>query len=136
MDNKRCIQKIQNKTYDSFSFDRDYRSYFPLGVTVLHEGVEKNIPVTQLQKNNHIIIRNDEMIPADAVLMKGTANIDYSFVSGENAAVEKQKGELIYAGGKQIGSAIELVVIKEVSQSYITRLWNNEIFNNRKNEER
>ena len=127
---------FQNKTYDSFSFDRDYRSYFPLGVTVMHEGVEKNIPVTQLQKNNHIIIRNDEMIPADAVLMKGTANIDYSFVSGENAAVEKQKGELIYAGGKQIGSAIELVVIKEVSQSYITRLWNNEIFNNRKNEER
>ena len=127
---------FQNKTYDSFSFDRDYRSYFPLGVTVIEAGIEKNIPVTQLQKLNRIIIRNEEMIPADAVLMKGTANIDYSFVSGENAAVEKRKGELIYAGGKQMGSAIELEIIKEPSRSYITQLWNNDIFSSKKNEER
>ena len=127
---------FQNKTYDSFSFDRDYRSYFPLGVTVIEGGVEKNIPVTQLQKSNRIIIRNEEMIPADAVLMRGTANIDYSFVSGENIAVEKRKGELIYAGGKQMGSAIELEIIKEASQSYITRLWNNDIFSNKKNVEK
>ena len=127
---------FQNKTYDSFSFDRDYRSYFPLGVTVIENGVEKNIPVTQLQKLNRIIIRNEEMVPADAILMMGTANIDYSFVSGENAAVEKKKGELIYAGGKQIGNAIELEIIKEASQSYITQLWNNDIFVNKKNEEK
>ncbi len=127
---------FQNKTYDSFSFERDYRSYFPLGVSVIEKGVEKNIPVTQLKISDRIIIRNEEMIPADAVLMKGTANIDYSFVSGENAAVEKRKGELIYAGGKQMGSAIELEIIKEASQSYITQLWNNEIFNSKKNEEK
>ncbi len=127
---------FQNKTYDSFSFDRDYRSYFPLGVTIIENGEEKNIPVTQLQKLNRVIIRNEEMIPADAVLMKGNAHIDYSFVSGEHAAVEKKKGALIYAGGKQIGSAIELEIIKEVSQSYITQLWNNDIFVNKKNEDR
>ena len=127
---------FQNKTYDSFSFDRDYLSYFPLGVTIIDGGVEKNIPVTKLQKLNRIIIRNEEMIPADAVLIKGNANIDYSFVSGENTPVEKRTGELIYAGGKQIGSAIELEIIKEVSQSYITQLWNNEIFNSKKNEEK
>jgi Cu+-exporting ATPase len=127
---------FQNKTYDSFSFDRDYLSYFPLGVTVIENGIEKNIPVTQLQKSNHIIIRNDEMIPADAILVKGNANIDYSFVSGENAAVEKKKSELIYAGGKQMGSAIELEVIKEASQSYITQLWNNDIFTGKKNKEK
>lgn len=127
---------FQNKTYDSFSFDRDYRSYFPLGVTIVEKGVEKNIPVTNLQRSSRIVIRNEEMIPADAVLLKGEANIDYSFVSGENATVEKRKGELIYAGGKQVGSTIELEVIKEVSQSYITQLWNNDIFNNKKNEEK
>ncbi len=127
---------FQDKTYDSFSFDRDYRSYFPLGVAVVNNGTEKNIPVTQLQKGNHIIIRNEEMIPADAVLVGGHANVDYSFVSGENTPVQKQKGELIYAGGKQMGSAIELEVTGEVSQNYITQLWNNDIFHNKKNEEK
>jgi P-type Cu+ transporter len=127
---------FQDKTYDSFSFDRDYRSYFPLGVTVIKNGNEKNIPVTQLQKGNRIIIRNREMIPADAILLKGNACIDYSFVSGENAPVQKQKGQLIYAGGKQSGSAIELEVAGDVSQSYITQLWNNDIFHNKKNVEK
>ncbi|MGG9963456.1 heavy metal translocating P-type ATPase [Ferruginibacter sp. SUN106] len=127
---------FQDKTYDSFSFDRDYRSYFPLGVSVIKNGIEKNIPVTQLQKGNRIIIRNEEMIPADALLLSGDANVDYSFVSGENTPVQKRTGALIYAGGKQIGSAIELEVAGDVSQSYITQLWNNDIFHNKKNGEK
>ncbi len=127
---------FQDKTYDSFSFDRDYRSYFPLGVTVTVNGNEKSIPVTQLCKGSRIIIRNSEMVPADAVLVKGNGNIDYSFVSGESTPVQKQKGELIYAGGKQTGGAIELEVAGESSQSYITQLWNNDIFRTGKNIER
>jgi len=124
---------FQNKTYDSFSFDRDYKSYFPLGVSIIKNNIEKNVPVTQLQKGNRIIIRNEEMIPADAMLIKGNANVDYSFVSGERAPIRKVQGELIYAGGKQVGSAIELEIINEVSQSYITQLWNNDIFKHKKN---
>jgi len=127
---------FQDKTYDSFSFDRDYKSYFPLGVSVIQNGIEKNIPVTQLKKEDTIIIRNGEMIPADAVLTKGNASVDYSFVSGESAPIHKNKGELIYAGGKQTGSAIELEIVNEVSQSYITQLWNNDIFKHKKNTEK
>lgn len=127
---------FQDKTYDSFSFDRDYKSYFPLGVSVIQNGVEKNIPVTQLKKEDTIIIRHGEMIPADAVLIKGNASVDYSFVSGESAPIRKNKGELIYAGGKQTGSAIELEIVNEVSQSYITQLWNNDIFKHKKNTEK
>ncbi len=124
---------FQNKTYDALTFDRDYHSYFPLGVTVLKNGKEENIPATKLEKGDHIIIKNEEMIPADALLTEGSAFIDYSFVSGENNPVPVNKGEIIYAGGKQIGAAVQLQVIKEPSQSYITQLWNNEIFTEGKN---
>lgn len=127
---------FQDKTYTSFSFDRDYRSYFPLGVTTIKNGVEKNIPVTKLLKGDCMIIRNEEMIPADAVLLNGEANIDYSFVSGENVPVSMKSGSLIYAGGKQLGTAIELQVVSDVSQSYITQLWNNDIFKTKKNPEK
>ena len=128
---------FQNKTYDSFSFDRDYKSYFPLGVTVLRDGVELALTIGKIKKGDHIIVRNQEMVPADAVLVKGKANIDYSFVSGEDIPVEKKKGELIYAGAKQLGGRIELEVIKTVSQSYITQLWNNnDVFAEQKNKDK
>jgi Cu+-exporting ATPase len=126
---------FQNRTYDAFSFDRDYKSYFPLGVSVLEDGKERNLPVSDLKKGDMILVRNEEMIPADGVLRQGIASIDYSFVSGENTPVDKRKGELIYAGGRQIGTSIHIEVVTPVSQSYITQLWNNDIFHNKKNKE-
>jgi P-type Cu+ transporter len=119
---------FQNKTYDSFSFDRDYKSYFPLGITKIEEGVEVPATISSLKRDDHIIVRNNEMIPADSVLISDDASIDYSFVSGENTPVLKRKNELIYAGGKQLGGSIELMIIKTVNQSYITQLWNNNDF--------
>jgi P-type Cu+ transporter len=126
---------FQNKTYDAISFDRQYKSYFPLGVTVLRDHKEENIPATLLQKGEIIIIRNEEMIPSDAVLLEGNAYIDYSFVSGENIPLSKAVGEVLFAGGKQKGGAIKLKVVKEPSQSYITQLWNNDVFGKVKNRE-
>ncbi len=126
---------FQHKTYDALSFDRQYKSYFPLGVTVLKEHKEENIPVTRLQVGDIIVIRNQEMIPADALLLRGQANIDYSFVSGENEPVVKHNGDLLFAGGTQKGAALQLKVVKEPSQSYITQLWNNDIFGKSKNKE-
>ncbi|RYF88614.1 MAG: heavy metal translocating P-type ATPase, partial [Chitinophagaceae bacterium] len=126
---------FQHKTYDALSFDRQYKSYFPLGVTALRNFKEQSVPVTSLKSGEIIIIRNEEMIPADARLLEGDAFIDYSFVTGEEAPVACKKGALLYAGGKQKGGAIQLKLVKEPSQSYITQLWNNGIFSKEKNKE-
>jgi Cu+-exporting ATPase len=128
---------FQDKTYDSFSFDRDYKSYFPLGVTVLKNEKEETSTISALKKGDIIRVRQNEMIPADAVIVKGEGNVDYSFVSGENTPVQKNKGELVYAGGKQMGTAIEMEVVKPVEQSYITQLWNNsDEFTEQKNKDK
>lgn len=119
---------FQNRTYDTLSFERDYRSYFPVSVILVKNEQQTVIPVSNIKVGDRICIRNNELIPADSILFKGDANIDYSFVTGESVAVQKVLGEVIYAGGKQIGTAIELEVIKEVSQSYLTQLWNNDTF--------
>ncbi len=119
---------FQEKTYESLNFERNYKSFFPLAVTVKEESGEKSVPVSNLKLGDRIIIRNKEIIPADAILFSGIGNIDYSFVTGESRPLSKVMGELIYAGGRQIGEAIELEVVKEVSQSYLTSLWNNESF--------
>ena len=127
---------FQQMTYDAISFDRDYRSYFPLGVTAIRGGREGNVPVSSLRKGDRILVRNEEMVPADAVLSSPTAEIDYAFVSGENTPVVKRKGELVYAGGRLHGAAVELEVVTPVTASYITRLWNNDAFQQGKNRER
>jgi Cu+-exporting ATPase len=119
---------VQKKTYHHLSFERDYRSFFPVAVHIVEEGREKPIPLAQLNIGHRIVIRNNEIIPADAILLKGEALVDFSFVTGEAVPVNKTLGEIIYAGGRQTGEAIEMEVVKPVSQSYLTQLWNNEVF--------
>ncbi len=120
---------FQQKTYDILSFERDYKSYFPIATTIITtDKIEKSIAVSELTIGDTILIRNNEIIPVDALLIFGEANIDNSFVTGEANPVHKKIGDKIYAGGKQLGQAIQLKVIKKLSHSYLTQLWNDETF--------
>ncbi|WP_337042347.1 heavy metal translocating P-type ATPase [Emticicia sp. 17c] len=119
---------VQQVTYNYLSFERNYKSYFPLAVKVGEE--YKN--VSQLQKGDKILIHHQEIIPADALLLADKALIDYSFVTGEAEPIEKTSSNIVYAGGRNMGENIELVVQKQVSQSYLTDLWNNEAFKKEK----
>lgn len=161
-----CGKWFQQRTHEFLSFERDYKSYFPLAVTVVGRGTESGedwrgkvagnagvagragdsarqaislqspatpafpaiLPLSQLRKGDRIRIRNQELIPADGLLYKGQALVDYSFVTGESEPEPKELGALLYAGGKQVGEAIELEVVRDVSQSYLTQLWNNDTF--------
>lgn len=120
---------FQQKTYNFLSFERDYKSYFPIAVTKIADGIEKNIPVKDIEKGDRLLIRNQELIPVDGILINGNAAIDYSFVTGEPLPVTKQSGDKLFAGGKQTAGALEMEVVNTISQSYLTQLWSNDIFN-------
>ena len=60
--------------------------------------------------------------------VSGPALIEYSSVTGESEPVEKRADDYLYAGGRQMGGAIEVEMVKAVSQSYLTSLWNQEAF--------
>ncbi len=134
---------FQQKTYAYLSFERDYKSYFPIAVTKLIQSStqfntqnnnkkelrEQQTEIKDLIQGDRILIRNGELIPVDAILISGNAFIDYSFVTGEAQPVSRASGDKVYAGGRQQGEHIELEVIKTVEQSYLTQLWSGDVFN-------
>lgn len=120
---------FQKRTYSALSYDRDYKSFYPIAVTkVDFNGKQDNILLSEVKVGDRILVRNQEIIPVDAILINGEGNIDNSFITGESESISKQPGDKIFAGGKQIGSSLELEVIKNVDQSYLTQLWNKEAF--------
>lgn len=122
---------FQSKTYESLSFERDFKSYFPLAVSKFQDGDWKPVVIYELKKGDRILIRNMEIIPADSLLEDAQAYIDYSFVTGESRPVKAKAGDLIYAGGRLIGQPVKLCVEAATSQSHLTSLWNNEAFRKR-----
>ena len=120
---------FQTKTYSFLSFERDFKSYFPIAVTRINSDTsEESVPIYDIEKGNRLLIRNQELIPVDGILISEKAEIDYSFVTGEAIPITKKSGDKVFAGGKQMGKVIEMEVLHSVSQSYLTQLWSNDVF--------
>ena len=129
-----CGRWFQQMTHDRLTFDRDYRSFFPLAVLRRSASGDAPTPLAQLEVGDRLLLRQGELIPADARLVHGAARIDYSFVTGESELVTKAEGELLYAGGRHVGGLIEVEVLKPVSQSYLTSLWDHAAFRKRRDD--
>lgn len=126
---------FQIKTYSFLSFERDFKSYFPIAITRINsDASEESVPIYDIQKGDRLLIRNQELIPVDGILISDKTAIDYSFVTGEADPITKNSGDKVFAGGKQMGKVIEMEVLHSVSQSYLTQLWSNDVF--QKNVER
>ena len=120
---------FQQKTYSFLSFERDYNSYFPIAITKVNKDKsEESIAVHDIKKGDRLLIRNEEIIPVDGILLNGNALLDYSFVTGESMPVIKKSGDKLFAGGKQTSGAIEMEVLQTIEQSYLTQLWSNDVF--------
>ncbi|PZF71455.1 heavy metal translocating P-type ATPase [Taibaiella soli] len=123
---------IQERVYSSISFHRDYKAYFPIAVSVLTETGTAIRNIQELKENDVVQLHHDEIIPADGMIVKGEARIDYSFVTGESDPVIKEKGDTVYAGGRQTGTELTICITKPVASSYLTSLWNHHSFQKNK----
>lgn len=70
----------------------------PKTATVLEGGVEKEIPIDQVQKGDIFIVRPGEQISVDGVIIDGTTAVDESALTGESIPVDKQSGDRVSGG--------------------------------------
>lgn len=123
---------FQNYTQRSISFDRNYKSYFPISILKWKDAQWQSNPIHKIQTGDIIQVKNGEIIPCDGLISSGKGRIDYSFVTGESEPLPVHLGDQVYAGGKQQGAAVEITVSKPVDQSYLTQLWNEKVFREEK----
>lgn len=122
---------VQQKTFHRLSFDRDYRSYLPIAVNVLNDHDEEySVSLDKLEPGKRMRLRNQELVPCDSTLLSDEAFMDYSFITGESEPVTVTKGERVFAGGRLTGNAALFNTEEKVTNSYLTKLWNHEAFQN------
>ncbi|MEK9138531.1 MAG: copper-translocating P-type ATPase, partial [Bacteroidota bacterium] len=79
----------------------------PKTARVIHNGVERDIPITSVAVDDLIVVRPGEKIPVDGVITKGTTTIDEAMVTGESLPVEKRVGESVIGGTINKNGSIE-----------------------------
>ncbi|MBL7836263.1 MAG: heavy metal translocating P-type ATPase metal-binding domain-containing protein [Bacteroidetes bacterium] len=114
---------FQDLTYHSLTFDRDYKSYFPLSARLIRDGISKMVNIKLLKAKDLIELRNGELLPADARLKSEFATVDYSFITGESKPVALRKDDKIYAGAKISGNTVQLELMASTDNSRLVKLW-------------
>ncbi|MDX1598117.1 MAG: heavy metal translocating P-type ATPase [Marinobacter sp.] len=65
---------------------------------VIRDGEERDIPVEDVRKGDHIRVRPGEKLPVDGVIAEGSTRIDESMLTGEPMPVSKSEGDEVSAG--------------------------------------
>ena len=139
---------FQQKAFDGIAFDRTARSFFPLSVRVEQGGASERAAASErvggsagakpprlimtaleaIRAGDLMVIRPQEVVPADSVLAEDVGAIDYAFVSGEARPAVVHRGDAVYAGGRVVSRSLRLAAVREVSHSRLAQLWSNPIF--------
>lgn len=70
----------------------------PKTVTIISDGKEQQIPITEVQIGQTILVKPGEKIAVDGTVRQGSSFVDESMISGEPIPLEKTKGEKVFAG--------------------------------------
>jgi Cu+-exporting ATPase len=119
---------FQQKAFEGMAFDRTVRSFLPLTVGIEAGGAIQRTPLDEVRPGDVLVLRPGEVVPADSVLRDAAATLDYAFVSGESAPRALRAGEEAPAGGRIVGQAVRLQVIRPVSHSRLAELWTRPVF--------
>ncbi|WP_041233048.1 heavy metal translocating P-type ATPase [Cylindrospermum stagnale] len=89
---------------------------------VLRQGREQEIPISQLQVGDEIVVKPGEIIPTDGLIVSGYSTLNQAAITGESLPVEKTVGEEVFAGSINGYGALKLKVHKPAESSLIQRV--------------
>ncbi|WP_312100076.1 heavy metal translocating P-type ATPase [Lachnoclostridium sp.] len=82
---------------------------------LVENGVEREVPVSELRKNDVVIIKAGSKVPIDGIVIEGSSSVDESMLTGESIPVEKQIDDMVI-GGSQNFNGMLLVRVTSVGE--------------------
>ena len=89
---------------------------------VKENGELEDVPVTELQPDDEVLVKPGEKIPVDGPIVKGRTSVNQAMVTGESQPVEKGEGDEVIGGTINGDSAIHVQVSKTGEDSYLSQV--------------
>ncbi|MBI5215746.1 MAG: copper-translocating P-type ATPase [Ignavibacteriae bacterium] len=79
----------------------------PKTAHVTRNGIEKEVGIDEVLKEDIVLVRPGEKIPVDGIIIKGYTSVDESMVTGESIPVEKTVGSNLIGGTINKNGSVE-----------------------------
>ncbi len=113
---------------ESFSLDRSRRAIkglmdlSPLMATIIKDGLEKNIPVDDVEIGDIVLVKPGGRIPVDGKIVSGSSSINQAPITGESLPVDKTTGDTVYAATINGEGALEIETGHVAGDSTLNRI--------------
>ena len=87
--------RAKQKASDSIRLLMDLQ---PKIARIIRNGIEKELPVEEVRREDLILVRPGERIPVDGIIKSGSSSVDETMITGESIPVEKIVGDRVVAG--------------------------------------
>lgn len=94
----------------------------PKTATIFVDGVEKEIPIDEVELGDVIIVKPGEKIPVDGTVISGHTSIDESMLTGESMPVDKKEGDPVYAASINTTGAFRFKAEKIGSETALAQI--------------
>ena len=94
----------------------------PKEVQIRRDGVEKSVPLGDVQTGDTLLVRSGQRIGADGVISHGACSVDEAVLTGESLPQDKQPGERVTAGTVLTSGYAEVTVQKTGADTVLAQL--------------
>jgi Cd2+/Zn2+-exporting ATPase len=94
----------------------------PEEALLINNGIEKKIPVAELQVGDRILVKPGERIPSDGTIDNGQSNIDESAITGESIPVTKSGSQDVFAGTVNLSGSITIIVTRKNNETLFHKI--------------
>ena len=91
-------------------------------IPVIRDGVQSEIPVDQLVPDDIMILKTGSQIPADAVVIDGSMDVNESLLTGESDSIYKTPGAAVLSGSFVTAGTAMCRVTKVGEESYMEQI--------------
>lgn len=94
----------------------------PVSARVVRDGVEREIPLTDVRSGDVVAVRPGERMPVDGQVIGGTSAVDESMLTGESIPVPKATGDRVVGGTMNGLGALRYVATTLGADSTLARI--------------
>lgn len=89
---------------------------------VIRDRKKREIPISEIVLDDILLLGAGQQVPADCIMLDGTAELNESLLTGESVPVKKENGETLYAGSFVASGHCAVRVDKIGEDTYISKL--------------
>ncbi|HAJ95102.1 MAG TPA: hypothetical protein DCP02_02600 [Actinobacteria bacterium] len=90
--------------------------------TLIKDGIQIQIDINEVNKDDIILIRPGEKIPIDGIVIEGSSSVDESMISGESIPVEKKAGDEVTGATLNLNGSLKFRVTRTGSDTFLARI--------------